>query len=164
MKFFTVFRKTLLEMSRDKWMLGLTLAFAPFFVLLYGLITAGGSTTYTILTINNDKGIQLADGTTFNAGRDAVASLARVTYADGQPILKSVHAAGLTEAEPILRNRILPALHLTCAEIAGRFCCAQQQVFRLRERTRKRVHSLRSRDSGSRVQTARHTSRERFEG
>ena len=29
-----VFRKTLLELSRDRWMLGLTLAFAPFFVLL----------------------------------------------------------------------------------------------------------------------------------
>ena len=75
MKFLSVFRKTLLEMSRDKWMLGLTLAFAPFFVLLYWLITAGGSTTYTILTINNDRGIRLVDGTTFNAGRAAVAAL-----------------------------------------------------------------------------------------
>ena len=105
MKFLIVFRKTLLEMSRDKWMLGLTLAFAPFFVLLYWLITAGGSTTYTILTINNDRGIQLADGTTYNAGRDAVASLGRVTYADGQPILKSIPAADRAEAEPIQRNR-----------------------------------------------------------
>ena len=75
MKFLAVFRKTLLEMSRDKWMLGLTPAFAPFFVLLYWLITAGGSTTYTILTINNDKGIQLADGTMFNAGLEAVSAL-----------------------------------------------------------------------------------------
>jgi ABC-2 type transport system permease protein len=105
MKFLSVFRKTLLEMSRDQWMLGLTLAFAPFFVLLYWLITAGGSTTYTILTINNDRGIQLADGTAFNAGREAIASLARVTYSDGQPILKSVPAASRAEAEPILRNR-----------------------------------------------------------
>lgn len=105
MKFLSVFRKTLLEMSRDKWMLGLTLAFAPFFVLLYWLITAGGSTTYTILTINNDRGVQLADGTTFNAGREAVATLEGVTYSDGQPILKSVPVASRAAAEPILRDR-----------------------------------------------------------
>jgi ABC-2 type transport system permease protein len=101
----TVFRKTLLEMSRDKWMLGLTLAFAPFFVLLYWLITAGGSTTYTILTINNDQGIQLADGTTLRAGLEAVAALTSVTYSDGQPFLKPIPVADLAEAESILRER-----------------------------------------------------------
>ena len=105
MRAITVFRKTLREMSRDAWMLGLTLAFAPFFVLLYYLITAGGSTTYTILTINKDEGIQLADGTTFNAGLEAVAALESVTYGDGQPLLKSIPAASLAEVEPILRNR-----------------------------------------------------------
>ena len=105
MRAITVFRKTLREMSRGARDVGVALAFAPFFVLLYYLITAGGSTTYTILTINHDKGIQLADGTTFNAGREAVAALTSVTYADGQPLLKSVPAADLAEAEPILRNR-----------------------------------------------------------
>lgn len=105
MKAITVFRKTLLEMSRDKWMLGLTLAFAPFFVLLYWLITAGGSTTYAILTINNDRGIQLADGTTFNAGLEAVSAISGITYADGQPILKTISAASRAEVEPILKNR-----------------------------------------------------------
>ncbi len=105
MRAITVFRKTLREMSRDAWMLGLTIAFAPFFVLLYWLITAGGSTTYTILTINNDQGIQLADGRTFNAGREAVAALKSVTYADGQPLLNPVPATDLAEVEPILRNR-----------------------------------------------------------
>jgi ABC-2 type transport system permease protein len=105
MRAFIVFRKTLREMSRDVWMLGLTIAFAPFFVLLYWLITAGGSTTYTILTINNDKGILLSNGTMFNAGQEAVASLKNVTYSDGQPFLKPVPAANLAEAEPILRDR-----------------------------------------------------------
>ena len=105
MRALTVFRKTLREMSRDAWMLGLTLAFAPFFVLLYWLITAGGSTTYTVLTINNDQGIQLADGTVFNAGGEAVAALKNITYADGQPLLKSVPTADLFEAESILKER-----------------------------------------------------------
>jgi ABC-2 type transport system permease protein len=105
MRAITVFRKTLREMSRDAWMLGLTLAFAPFFVLLYYLITAGGSTTYTILTINNDQGIQLADGTTLRAGLEAVAALTSVTYSDGQPFLKPIPVADLAEAESILRER-----------------------------------------------------------
>ncbi|NOH01967.1 MAG: ABC transporter permease [Chloroflexi bacterium] len=109
MRAIIVFRKTLREMSRDGWLLGLTLAFAPFFVLLYYLITAGGSTTYTILTINNDAGIQLADGTTLHAGREAVAALTSVTYADGQPLLKTRAVADLAEAEPLLRDRVAAA-------------------------------------------------------
>ena len=72
-----VFRKTLLELSRDRWMLGLTLAFAPFFVLLYWLILSGGSTTYSILAINLDEGAARSDGTPFNAGAEAVSSLLR---------------------------------------------------------------------------------------
>jgi ABC-2 type transport system permease protein len=105
MRMLTVFRKTLLEMSRDGWMLGLTLAFAPFFVLLYYLITAGGSTTYTILTINTDQGVQLPDGSPFNAGQAALAALKNITYADGQPLLKTLPAANRAEAEPVLRER-----------------------------------------------------------
>ena len=105
MRAFTVFRKTLREMSRDGWMLGLTLALAPFFVLLYYLITAGGSTTYTILTINNDAGIKLADGSMLNAGGEAVAALTSITYSDGQPLLKTRPIADFAEAEPILRDR-----------------------------------------------------------
>ncbi len=104
MKALIIFRKTLLEMSRDMWMLGLTLAFAPFFVLVYWLITAGGSTTYTIITINADRGMLLADGSQFNAGRQAIDALADITYADGQPILKTISAANLAEAESVLRN------------------------------------------------------------
>ena len=112
MRAITVFRKTLREMSREAWMLGLTLAFAPFFVLLYYLITAGGSTTYTILTIDNDAGFQLADGTMLHAGREAVSALTSVTYADGQPLLKTRPVANLAEAEPLLRDRTAAAFIL----------------------------------------------------
>jgi ABC-2 type transport system permease protein len=112
MRAITVFRKTLREMSREAWMLGLTLAFAPFFVLLYYLITAGGSTTYTVLTIDNDAGFQLADGTMLHAGREAVSALTSVTYADGQPLLKTRPVANLAEAEPLLRDRAAAAFIL----------------------------------------------------
>jgi hypothetical protein len=64
MRLLTVFRKTLREMWRDKWMLGLTLAFTPFFVLLYWLWFQGGSTTYKVIVINQDRPIRLADGST----------------------------------------------------------------------------------------------------
>lgn len=96
MKFLSVFLKTLREMSRERWMLGLTLAFAPFFVLLYWLITAGGSTTYTILVINQDRG---------GAGQEIFSALSGITYADGQPILKPMAVSGLAEAEVTLKNR-----------------------------------------------------------
>ena len=42
MRALIVFRKTLREMSRDAWMLGLTLAFTPFFVILYWIWFSGG--------------------------------------------------------------------------------------------------------------------------
>jgi len=105
MRSWHVFRKTLLEFTRERWMLGLTLVFAPFFVLLYWLILSGGSTTYTILAINLDKGVQRSDGIIYNAGAEVIAALTGVTYADGRPILKPVPVANRAEAEPILRER-----------------------------------------------------------
>jgi len=105
MKAWTIFLKTLREMLRDKWMLGLTLAFAPFFVMLYWLILAGGSTSYTVLVINNDKGVQLSDGSTFNGGEHIVDAIRGITYADGSPLLKTAIASDRVDAEPILRNR-----------------------------------------------------------
>ena len=68
MRSWIVFRKTLREIGRDKWMLGLTLAFAPFFVFLYWLWFQGGSTVYPIAVINQDKGVTLSDGSVYNAG------------------------------------------------------------------------------------------------
>ncbi len=106
MKMLIVFRKTLREMSREAWMLGLTLAFAPLFVLLYWIWFSGGSTTYGIALINQDRGIVLPDGSAFNAGGEAAAAIVgNVTYADGKPILKAIPASSREEAKPILENR-----------------------------------------------------------
>jgi len=105
MKAWTIFLKTLREMVRDKWMLGLTLVFAPFFVFLYWLILSGGSTSYTVLVINNDAGMQLSDGSTFSGGEHIVDAIRGITYADGSPLLKTAIASDRTEAEVILRDR-----------------------------------------------------------
>jgi ABC-2 type transport system permease protein len=83
-------------MLRDKWILGLTLVFAPFFVLLYWLILSGGSTSYTVLVINQDTG---------DRGEKIVEALRDMTYADGSPLLKARVASDRKEAERILKDR-----------------------------------------------------------
>jgi ABC-type multidrug transport system permease subunit len=105
MRLLSVFRKTLREMSRDKWMLGLTLAFAPFFVFLYWLWFQGGSTVYPIAVINRDRGVQLADGSAFNAGEQVGQAIRAVTYADGRPLLKVIPVPDQAAAELLLRDR-----------------------------------------------------------
>ena len=104
MRAIVILRKTLREMSRDIWMLGLTLAFAPFFVFLYWIWFAGGSTTYNVILINRDVGVPSANPT-FKAGDEIVKAINEITYSDGKPLLKVIHAADRAEAEPILKNR-----------------------------------------------------------
>lgn len=105
MKAWTVFLKTLREMLRDKWVLGLTLVFAPFFVLLYWLILSGGSTSYTVLVLNKDIGVQQSDGSTLRSGDHIVDAIRGMTYADGSPLLKATLVSDRTKAERILRDR-----------------------------------------------------------
>jgi ABC-2 type transport system permease protein len=100
-----VFRKTMREILRDKWMLGLTLAFAPFFVFLYWLWFQGGSTVYPVAVINQDQGVTLPDGSVYNAGEQVSAAIQAVTYSDGRPLLKVIEAPDQAAAEPLLRDR-----------------------------------------------------------
>jgi len=109
MRAWVVFRKTMREISRDKWMLGLTLAFAPFFVFLYWLWFQGGSTVYPIAVINQDHGVSLADGSVYKAGDQVSAAIRAVTYADGRPLLKVVIVPDQAAAEPLLRDRKVTA-------------------------------------------------------
>ncbi len=112
MRAIIVLRKTLREMSRDAWMLGLTLAFAPFFVFLYWLWFQGGSTTYKVVVINQDRGVQLSDGSLFNAGAEVIAAIDAVAYADGSPLLKVIPASDRLEAEAMLKDRAATAFLL----------------------------------------------------
>jgi hypothetical protein len=105
MRSLIVFRKTMREIGRDKWMLGLTLAFAPFFVFLYWLWFQGGSTVYPIAIINHDQGVILPDGSTYNAGNEVGKAIAAVHYVDGRPLLKVVAIDDKAAAEAILRDR-----------------------------------------------------------
>lgn len=105
MKLTAVFAKSLREQYRDPLTLALTLVFAPVFVLLYWLFfPSGGSTTYTVLVINQDIGIE-KDGMTHLAGLEATEALLAITYANGYPMLKVRRVASQAEAESLLRDR-----------------------------------------------------------
>lgn len=104
MRIFSVFRKSLREQLRGIWILSLTLTIASFFVIIYWLITGGGSTTYSVLVINNDAGSDL------KGGEQAIKAIQEMAYANGQPILKVTRVAERTEAEEKLRDREAAAL------------------------------------------------------
>ena len=104
MKIWHVFLKTCREMLRDWWMLGLTLAFAPFFIYLYWLFAHGGSTSYRILVVNNDLGATMASGERLSAGQGVLAAIDEVTYADGKPMLKAVELHDQAQAESLIKD------------------------------------------------------------
>jgi ABC-2 type transport system permease protein len=111
MKLFSVFYKCAREQKRDLWVVGLSLAFAPLFVLIYWMMTgATGSTAYSVLVINEDQPAALANGTQLSAGVEVVERLREITYQNGAPILKVIETADLAEAETRLRNREATAL------------------------------------------------------
>ena len=105
MRFWAVFRKTWRELSRDWLVLSLTVAFSPFFVLLYWLFTSGGSTSYTVLVVNQDRGAQTAQGAMLQAGEQVFEAIQSVRYADGSPLLKAAWVESVDEAGRILRDR-----------------------------------------------------------
>jgi ABC-2 type transport system permease protein len=116
MRFLAVLRKCAREQRRDLSVLGLSLAFAPLFVLVYWLFTGGNATTsYAVAVINADRGTALADGTQLQAGVEAVQAMEELTFKDGSPILRIKPEVDRAAGEAALRERrasvlvILPA-------------------------------------------------------
>ncbi|MBN2302867.1 MAG: ABC transporter permease [Anaerolineae bacterium] len=106
MKMVSVLVKSLREQRRDLLSLVLTLATAPFFVFIYWLFFGGGSTSYAVLVINQDRGLTTETGTTWNAGDDVFNILKdTVTYENGQPMLRVKRAENRADAERRLKNR-----------------------------------------------------------
>jgi ABC-2 type transport system permease protein len=105
MRLLLVFLKTCREMLRDWWMLGLTLAFAPFFIYLYWLFAHGGSTSYGVIVIDHDQGASASTGERLNAGEDIVRAIESITYADGKPLLRAVTDIEENAVERTLKDR-----------------------------------------------------------
>ena len=106
MRLLNVVIKCFREQKRDLWVLGLSLAFAPLFVVIYYLMTgATGSTSYSVLVINRDQPARLASGGSLAAGEEIVRSLRGLSYKNGSPLLKVSLSASQAQAERQVRDR-----------------------------------------------------------
>jgi ABC-2 type transport system permease protein len=105
MKLWSIFKKTLKEGLRDWLTLCLSLIFAPAVILLYWMITSGGSTAYHIIVENRDIGAQAPSGEWVNAGENVIEAISDLTYADGQSIFVIDDIADAAQIENRLQNR-----------------------------------------------------------
>lgn len=100
MRLLNIVRKCFREQKRDLWVLGLSVAFAPLFVLIYYLFTGGtGSTSYSVLVINHDRPAARAGGMVLAAGEQIIAGLRSLTYKGGSPLLRVTLLDDQAEAE-----------------------------------------------------------------
>jgi ABC-2 type transport system permease protein len=105
MRLWGVFRKSMREQWRDPLSLSLVLLFAPLTVLLYRLFFPTGSTTYTVLILNQDAGVQQASEQLWNAGDELIGELKQVTYGDGSPLLLVEQITDRAAGEARIKNR-----------------------------------------------------------
>jgi ABC-type multidrug transport system permease subunit len=118
MRLLSVFRKSAREQWRDPLTLSLVLIFAPLVVLLYRLFFPTGSTTYTVLILNQDIGVQQAAGQIWNAGDELLTELKQVTYADGSPLLVVEQVADRAAGEARIKNRAAQLLLIIAPEFS----------------------------------------------
>lgn len=104
-RMFIICGRYLRQIWRDRLVLSLTLVFAPLFIFLYYLITAGGSTSYGVVVVNLDEGVELEGVKKVEMGAEVAQALRTITYADGQPILRVLEAGSQDEAEKMVRER-----------------------------------------------------------
>lgn len=120
MRLWQIFLKNLREQRRDLWVIGLSWAFAPLFVIIYWMMTGGtGTTSYSVLVINQDAPVMLEDGTYFAAGEEVAASLRGLTYQNDSPLLRVTLLNDRQEAEQRLRDRAAAALMIIPADFSA---------------------------------------------
>ena len=123
----SVLRKCAREQKRDLWVLGLSLAFAPLFVLLYYLITGGtGSTSYPVFILNQDVPATVENGVRLDAGEEIVNALQAMTYKNENPLLRVIEVTERTEAEKQLRNREAALLLVIPPDFSAAIAAYQQ--------------------------------------
>ncbi|MFZ6030949.1 MAG: ABC transporter permease [Chloroflexota bacterium] len=125
-RLFSTFRKCAREQKRDLWLLGLSVAFAPLFVIIYWLMTGStGTTAYGVLLINHDEPVRMSDGTILAAGDGVAAELQAMTYQNGSPLLKLLQVDDRDEAETRLRNRQAAVLIVIPADFSATLAAFQ---------------------------------------
>lgn len=84
---------------RDFWALLLTILSAPFFILIYFIMTGGSTTTYNIQ-------YQYADTTnTYNIRNQLLTELNKVRYADGKSALNVSETSDTASVKSLIENR-----------------------------------------------------------
>ncbi len=87
MRFRSLLRKTLVENIRDWKVLSMTLAFAPFFVVLMHFYFGEMTPSYTLAVVNNDEGGRFSDGLEYRAGEELIEALGSVESQEGGTVL-----------------------------------------------------------------------------
>lgn len=125
-----IFHKSLLQTGRDWLVVLLTLAFAPFFVVVYDLAFSESASLYRVAVVNHDVPVRTADGRTADIGTGILAALrerpASVGGGDPAPSpLRVVQVTSEAQGQERLRDResavlvVLPA-GLSADVTAGR--------------------------------------------
>ena len=110
MRLLSVFRKTLLEQTRDWASLSMVLVLCPFFVVLYWLMTGGGTTSYKVLVMNLDRGTDVEGRGRVFEGENVLAALREIRYKNGAAILRVETINNRAGANAQLENRYAAAL------------------------------------------------------
>ncbi|MGD8813563.1 MAG: ABC transporter permease [Anaerolineales bacterium] len=110
MRLVSVFLKSLKEQVRDPLTLSLSMAFAPFFVLLYGLFFPSESNAFSLLVLNHDVGVQFMDGSRHNYSQEILQAMEELVFADEIQMLVIEQVDDRESAEQRLKNRSADAL------------------------------------------------------
>ncbi|MBP7865464.1 MAG: ABC transporter permease [Acidobacteria bacterium] len=105
MKFLACLGKTFKENLRDWKVLSLVLAFGPFFVYLMHAYFGAAASGYTLVAIDRDRPVTLADGRRLHAGRDLADRWRGLPAADGKPAFTVVVLADEAEGRRRLERR-----------------------------------------------------------
>lgn len=99
MRIFAIIKKALIMQFRDFWALLLTILSAPFFILIYYLMTSGGSTSYTINYFYADT----SNSSSFK--NQLVSELKAVKYANGKAALNVFETDDTMSVKDLIKNR-----------------------------------------------------------
>jgi ABC-2 type transport system permease protein len=105
MRFFPLFKKSIIENFRDWKILILGLTFAPFFVVLMYLYFGEAKETYRVVIVNHDQGMTAENGKVFLAGNTLISEIERFTDLEGAVVLKVSLEGEMAEAQKQLKNK-----------------------------------------------------------
>src|SRR5512133_1784984 len=99
MRIFAIIKKALIMQFRDFWALLLTILSAPFFILIYYLMTGGSSTTYSVNYF-------FADRDSSSIIRDQLVNeLKAVKYTNGENALDISEIYDTLTVKDLIKNR-----------------------------------------------------------